>query len=110
MSLAGSLGQQAVAGEWRAAASEELATQLEREAVTLGSRLDRAIAALSDHVWRGPAAGRTTDGLRQGRAGLHAAAGELRQVAALLRRRAAEEVAQAGELRRRAAATAAAPT
>ncbi|MGH9177678.1 MAG: hypothetical protein ACRD0N_03880, partial [Acidimicrobiales bacterium] len=85
MSLAGSLENQAVAGERRAAASEQLATQLDREAATLGPRLDGAIAALGDHVWRGPAADRTREGLRQGRARLHAAAGELQEVAAVLR-------------------------
>lgn len=103
MALAESLENQAGAEERRAAASEELARRLDQEAATLGARLDGAIAALGDHVWRGPAADRTRQALRQGQARLHVAAGELRQVAALLRRRAAEDGAEAGQLRRRAA-------
>lgn len=87
----------------RAASLEQLASQIEGEAASLGGRLDGVLALLTDDVWRGPAAERAVGRLRSGRARLEATSDELRKVAALLRRRASDAQAEAGDLRRRAA-------
>lgn len=71
-------------------ALSRLAADLEREAATLDTRLDAAVAACTDEVWRGPGARRTADGLRATRRRVRAAADDLRRVAALVRRRAAD--------------------
>ncbi|HET7486382.1 MAG TPA: hypothetical protein VFJ85_00535 [Acidimicrobiales bacterium] len=69
---------------------DRLAADLDREAAALERRLDAAVAACNDEVWRGPAARRTADGLRAARRRVRAAAAELRRVAALVRRRASD--------------------
>ena len=89
-------------GERRAAVFERLADALEREATAMTGPLDSVLFALTDAVWRGPAAVRARDELLATERRVRSAAQEVRAVAALLRRRAGDASAQSAELRRQA--------
>ena len=104
VALAAELQVQASESDRRAATLDRLAAHLEQEAAHLCLQLDGVVAALTDSVWRGPAAHRTEADLRSGQRRLRAASDELRSIASLLRRRATDSRAEAADLRRRAAA------
>lgn len=82
-----------MSAEWlrqQAAAKDELAERIQREAARLPDLLDGVAARIGPDVWRGPAAERFGDDVRRWRSRLDAEADTLLVVARRLRLRAEE--------------------